>query len=60
MSDLIDRREALRALKKEIDYLGPPYVDDEMRGMRFGLRLARNIIEDLPIIESKENKGGEE
>ena len=47
MSDLIDRQTAIDALNKEINKGIPPF-DDVMGSIRCGVRLARNIIEDLP------------
>ena len=47
MSDLISRQAAIEALQKEIDKGIPPF-DDVMGSIRCGVRLARNIIEDLP------------
>lgn len=47
MSDLISRAAAIDALQKEIDKGIPPF-DDVMGSIRCGVRLARNIIEDLP------------
>lgn len=58
MDDLISRQEAVDALQKEINKGIPPF-DDVMGSIRCGVRLARNIIEDLPsaqpeIIQCKE------
>ena len=47
MSDLIDRQVAIDKLQKEINKGIPPF-DDVMGAIRCGVRLARNIIEDLP------------
>lgn len=47
MSDLISRQAAIDALQKEINKGIPPF-DDVMGSIRCGVRLARNIIEDLP------------
>ena len=47
MSDLIKREDAIEALQKEINKGIPPF-DDTMGAIRCGVRLARNIIEDLP------------
>ena len=47
MSDLISRQVAIDALQKEINKGIPPF-DDVMGSIRCGVRLARNIIEDLP------------
>lgn len=47
MSDLIDRQVAIDELQKEINKGIPPF-DDVMGVIRCGVRLARNIIEDLP------------
>jgi len=48
--DLIDRQDAIDALQKEINKGIPPF-DDVMGSIRCGVRLARNIIEDLPSAE---------
>ena len=48
--DLIDRQAAIDALQKEINKGIPPF-DDVMGSIRCGVRLARNIIEDLPSAE---------
>ena len=45
--DLISRQAAIDALQKEINKGIPPF-DDVMGSIRCGVRLARNIIEDLP------------
>ena len=45
--DLISRQTAIDALQKEINKVIPPF-DDVMGSIRCGVRLARNIIEDLP------------
>ena len=50
MSDLISREAAIDALQKEINKGIPPF-DDTMGAVRCGVRLARNIIEDLPTID---------
>lgn len=47
MSDLIDRQVAIDKLQKEINEWTPPF-DDVIGAIRCGVRLARNIIEDLP------------
>ena len=47
MSDLISRQAAIDALQKEINKGIPPF-DDVIGSIRCGVRLARNIIEDLP------------
>ena len=47
MNDLISRQAAIDALQKEINKGIPPF-DDVMGSIRCGVRLARNIIEDLP------------
>ena len=52
MSDLIDRRVAIDALQKEINKAIPPF-NDTIGSIRCGVRLARNIIEDLPSAERK-------
>ena len=50
MSDMISRQAAIDALQKEIDKAKPPF-DDTIGAIRCGVRLARNIIEDLPSAE---------
>lgn len=47
MSDLINRQDAIDALQAEINKAIPPF-DDAVGAIRCGVRLARNIIEDLP------------
>ena len=47
MSDLIERQAAIDALQKEINKAIPPF-SDVVGSIRCGVRLARNIIEDLP------------
>ena len=47
MEDVIYRQDAVDALQKEINKGIPPF-DDVMGSIRCGVRLARNIIEDLP------------
>ena len=47
MNDLISRQAAIEALQKEINKGKPPF-DDVIGSIRCGVRLARNIIEDLP------------
>lgn len=47
MDDTISRQTAIDALQKEIDKGIPPF-DDVMGSIRCGVRLARNIVEDLP------------
>ena len=53
MDELIDRQAAIDALQKEINKGIPPF-DDVMGSIRCGVRLARNIIEDLPSVQPKE------
>ena len=48
--DLISRQDAIDALQKEINKGIPPF-DDVIGSIRCGVRLARNIIEDLPSTE---------
>jgi len=48
--DLIRRQDAIDSLQKEINKGIPPF-DDVMGSIRCGVRLARNIIEDLPSAE---------
>lgn len=50
MNDTIYRQDAIDALQKEINKGIPPF-DDVMGSIRCGVRLARNIIEDLPSAE---------
>ena len=50
MSDLISRQAAIEALQKEINKGKPPF-DDVIGSIRCGVRLARNIIEDLPSVQ---------
>lgn len=45
---LLDRAEAIEALNKEIEKAKPPF-NDTLGAIRHGVRLARNIIEDLPV-----------
>ena len=52
MDDLISRQAAIDALQKEINKGIPPF-DDVMGSIRCGVRLARNIIEDLPSAKSE-------
>ena len=52
MSDLISREDAIDALQKEINKGIPPF-DDVIGSIRCGVRLARNIIEDLPPAQPK-------
>lgn len=55
-TDLIDRQTAIDALQKEINKGIPPF-DDVMGSIRCGVRLARNIIEDLPSTEPERKTG---
>ena len=50
--DVIYRQDAIDALQKEINKGIPPF-DDVMRSIRCGVRLARNIIEDLPTARAR-------
>lgn len=50
MDDLIKRQDAIDALQEEINKAIPPF-DDVVGAIRCGVRLARNIIEDLPPVE---------
>ena len=50
--DMISRQAAIDALQKEINKGIPPF-DDVMGSIRCGVRLARNIIEDLPSAQPK-------
>lgn len=52
MADLIDRQAAIDKLQKEINKGIPPF-DDVMGAIRCGVRLARNIIEDLPSAQQQ-------
>lgn len=45
--DLISRQAAIAAIQEEIDKVKPPF-NDTLGAIRCGVRLARNIIEDLP------------
>lgn len=54
---LIDANEAREELQKEIDKGIAPF-DDTMGAIRCGLRLARNIVEDLPTIEAEPVRRG--
>ena len=56
MADLIDRQAAIDALQKEINKGIPPF-DDVMGSIRCGVRLARNIIEDLPSAQPEPKTG---
>lgn len=51
MTDLIERQAVIDALQKEINKGIPPF-DDVMGSIRCGVRLARNIIEDLPSVRT--------
>ena len=53
MNDLISRQAAIDALQKEINKGIPPF-DDVMGSIRCGVRLARNIIEDLPSAQPEQ------
>lgn len=57
MADLIDRQAAIDALQKEINKGIPPF-DDVMGSIRCGVRLARNIIEDLPSAQPEYDLDG--
>lgn len=50
MIDPIDRQAAIDALQNEINKFTPPFNDVE-GSIRCGVRLAKNIIEDLPSAE---------
>lgn len=52
-NDLISRQAAIDALQKEINKGIPPF-DDVMGSIRCGVRLARNIIEDLPSAQPEQ------
>lgn len=54
--DLIDRQAAIDAIQKEINKGIPPF-DDVMGSIRCGVRLARNIIEDLPSAQPERKSG---
>lgn len=47
MDDYISRQAAVDALQKEINKGIPPF-NDVLGSIRCGVRLARNIVEDLP------------
>ena len=53
--DCISRQAAIEALQKEINKGIPPF-DDVMGSIRCGVRLARNIIEDLPSAQPERRK----
>ena len=53
MADLIDRQAAIDALQKEINKGIPPF-NDVFGSIRAGVRLARNIIEDLPSAQPEQ------
>lgn len=53
--DAISRQAAIDALQKEINKGIPPF-DDVMGSIRCGVRLARNIIEDLPSAQPRKGK----
>lgn len=53
MSDLISREAVRDALQKEIDKASPPF-NDTIGAIRCGVRLARNIIEDMPSADAVE------
>ena len=50
---LISREAAIDALQKEINKGIPPF-DDVMASIRCGVRLSRNIIEDLPSAQPEQ------
>ena len=54
MSDLISRQAAIDALQREINKGIPPF-DDTMGAVRRGVKLARDIVEDLPTAEPSED-----
>lgn len=54
---LLDRAEAIEALNKEIEKVKPPF-NDTLGAIRHGVRLARNIIEDLPVESKQERRLG--
>lgn len=56
MDDLISRQAAIDALQKEINKGIPPF-NDVFGSIRAGVRLARNIIEDLPSAQPERKKG---
>ena len=57
MLDLIRRKDAINALQEEINKFIPPLNDSDW-WMRYGIRLSRNIIEDLPTVGSIPVKPG--
>ncbi len=59
MDDSISRQAAIDALQKEINKGIPPF-DDVMGSIRCGVRLARNIIEDLPSAQPEQRYTEEE
>ena len=50
--ELISRQVAISELQKEINKGIPPF-NDVCGSIRAGVKLARNIIEDLPYVQSK-------
>ena len=56
MSDYISRQAAIDALQKEINKVKPPF-DNVIGSIRCGVRLARNIIEDLPSAQPERKMG---
>ena len=58
MLDLIRRKDAINVLQEEINKFIPPLNDSDW-WMRYGIRLSRNIIEDLPTVGSIPVKTGE-
>lgn len=57
MLDLISRKDAISVLQKEINKFIPPLNDSDW-WMRYGIRLSRNIIEDLSTVGSIPVKSG--
>ena len=52
----ISSQAAIDALQKEINKGKPPF-DDIIGSIRCGVRLARNIIEDLPSVQPERKRG---
>ena len=54
--DAISREAARKALQNEIDKIKPPFngqLEETLGAIRAGVRLSRNIIEDLPSVTPK-------
>lgn len=53
MKDLIYKHIAVGALQEEINKIKPPFNNDSDAAIRCGIRLAKNVIEDLPTAQSE-------